>query len=174
MIADKYWIDPDGNLAQVDERHILTIMRKPEAFGLTKAYITKVHKKHGERPGQEGNAREEVLTRLMDLGWIRIRYVKQGDYWGVQLSEKSSLLYKARIKAWAKFVIKNGGNEWSYVKVINLVPEIVEPEHSMLEVSHGALEEKRKRGTFAEFLNPKHKRITGVVRRRGNTKRKGK
>jgi len=164
---DKYWIDPEGNIAEVGERHIVTIIEKPEAFGLTKAYIVKVHKKHHEKPGQEGDAREEILTKLMDKGWIRLRYVDSGDSWGIQVSEKSPIPYKSRIKAWAKFIIRDAppGRLYSTAKILNLVPALIEPEFTLSEIAAGALEERRKGGQFAEFLNPAY----GTVRRRSPT-----
>lgn len=152
-----YWIDPEGKIAKVDSRHIHAITEKPAAFGLTKAFIDKVHKKHKEPIGSEGNAREEIMVKLMNRGWIRIRYVRQGDMWTVQLDEKSGVPYKDYLKKWAKIALSEKASEYSPINVINLEPVYVEQEHSLGEVAAGALSARRKRGTFADFLNPKKK-----------------
>jgi len=174
MSSDKYWISPSGGIAEVDDRHIITIMLEPKSFGLTKAYIDKVHKKHGEQLGTEGNAREEILTKLMDKGWIRLRYISREDVWFIQLSEKSEIPYKGRIKKWARVYIENAGNKWAEVTIMNLVPVAIESRYSVMEVASGALEERKKKGTFADFLNPKKKayKKAGTVKRRYIIERK--
>lgn len=165
MISEKYWIDEKGNIAEVSDRHILQIALHPEQFGLTKKYVADVHRKHKEKIGSEGNAREEILVKLMDRGWIRLRYVRRDNSWGIQVSEKSETPYKGRLKSWANFIM----NESAYagnaaVKIINLVPALIEPEMSVAEVAAGGLSQKRKYGRFAEFLNPSGR--YGTVRRR--------
>ena len=68
-----FFISPTGELIWVEERHIRTVIRDPERFGLTGDEIAAVYKRHGERLGLEGNARKEILTSLIRKGWIRIR-----------------------------------------------------------------------------------------------------
>lgn len=168
MLQDKYWIDPDGNIAEVTDRHIIAILTYPEKFGLTSSYVKAVHKKHREKPGSEGNAREEILSKLMDLGWIRLRYIPREDFWGIQVSQNSPLPHAARLRDWAKFIIKKQkGSPTSYVKVFDLKPELLHREMTLQEVAAGGLEERRRRGLFAEYRNPSRS-----CSERGRTKRK--
>ena len=87
MIKHKaYWIDYSGNIIPVGLKHINLISEHPKKFGLTKDYIESVYKKHKERPGQEGNAREEIMVNLMNNGWIRLRHHPKTE-WMVQLDK---------------------------------------------------------------------------------------
>jgi hypothetical protein len=79
-----YWISPDGTINPVSRRHINEVISDPERFGLTRAHIESVYKKHEEPLGLEGRAREEIMGELIKAGWIRCRYKKQG-YWMVQV-----------------------------------------------------------------------------------------
>jgi len=83
-MADAQWIAPNGKILPVKINHITTILEKPSVFGLTRDYITKKFGEHGDRMGQEGKAREEIMFDLMKRGWIRVRYVVKKDSWTLQ------------------------------------------------------------------------------------------
>ena len=69
----------------IDGKHIDFIIRNPEQFGITSQIIQRVFDKNGEKLGQEGKAREELIKFVAKEGWIRIRhYVGKNDYWSVQ------------------------------------------------------------------------------------------
>ncbi|MDD5651296.1 MAG: hypothetical protein PHF86_12920 [Candidatus Nanoarchaeia archaeon] len=76
-ITTSYWISPDNKFIPIDLTHIDLIVNNPDKFGLSQEYIQKVHKKHKEQPGDEGNARDEIMTKLIKDGWIRIRNILQ-------------------------------------------------------------------------------------------------
>jgi hypothetical protein len=154
--SDKYWATPGGEIVEVSDRHILEIIREPEKFGLTKAYIDKVHKKHGEKLAQEGNAREEILTKLIELGWVRARYIRAQDEWFFQVVGPSAFVL---IKKLCKHILKGGGSDYSAVRIIDLAGNLIgPPENTILETAEGSLDKRRKVSQFAEFLNPKRKR----------------
>ena len=79
-----YWMDPTGKIIPVPLKHINLISDNPKKFGLTKDYIADLYKKHNERPGQEGKAREEIMVGLMQKGWIRLRHHPKTE-WMIQL-----------------------------------------------------------------------------------------
>jgi len=82
-----YWISPLGETFPVDQNHIITIITNPQKFGLTKKDIQKVYKKHKEKIGSEGNAREELIVDAVNRGWIRVRsYQRYGDItWSINV-----------------------------------------------------------------------------------------
>jgi hypothetical protein len=57
------------------------VIADPEKFGLTIEEIRAAYAMHGERIGVEGEARKELLLRIINHGWIRIRRYR--DYWSV-------------------------------------------------------------------------------------------
>jgi len=74
-ITSSYWISPDNKFIPISLTHIDLIVNNPDKFGLSSEYIQKVHKKHKEQLGDEGNARDEIMTKLIKDGWIRIRNI---------------------------------------------------------------------------------------------------
>lgn len=54
--------------------HIHDLVENPEIFGFTKEQIVSIYKKHGETVGNEGEAREEIMKKVIKNGWIRIRH----------------------------------------------------------------------------------------------------
>ena len=80
-----YWISPSGVTTPIITRHIHDIIGNPEKFGLTDKYVRSIYKKHKERIGQEGDAREEIMIELMKNGWIRCRQLLRGSItWTIQ------------------------------------------------------------------------------------------
>ena len=78
-----FFISPKGGIIPVETSHIGTIIKNPDLFGLSRDYIKAMFKKHGEKTGTEGKAREEILRRVMRNGWIRLRR-HTNKYWSVQ------------------------------------------------------------------------------------------
>lgn len=76
-----FFLSPEGHLIHVQDNHVGTIIRDPPKFGLTPVEIESAYRNHGERIGVEGEARKELLLRIINHGWIRIRRYR--DYWSV-------------------------------------------------------------------------------------------
>jgi hypothetical protein len=92
-LNDAYWISPRGEIMPVDMRHILEIQADPEKFGLSKEYIDDIKERYGDKALYgEGDAREEVMLKLMANGWVRIRKFnsRQGSFWTIQLDTGNS------------------------------------------------------------------------------------
>ena len=87
MFILKFFIDPSGEVVNVVDTHIVTVITNPERFNVTKDWVNKVYEKYDERIGTENKAREEILVKLFKDGWIRVRYHRKYDYWMFQMHE---------------------------------------------------------------------------------------
>ena len=154
-----YWITPKGDIMEVDSRHIHTIIEYPQNFGFTAAQIRAIYRRHGERIGMEADAREEIMIRLMERGWIRVRYIPQLYSITLQMSDifykKDS--WKEPVTKWAHLVGCDMPESAS-VNIMDLGGGTIWPEQQLYEIASGSLYERRKAGTFAAFLNPKKKK----------------
>ena len=74
MKYQAYWVTPRNRLIPVTEHHIDLICDNPARFGLTRAYVIRLFRKHEEPLGFEGYAREIIMARVIRSGWIRLRY----------------------------------------------------------------------------------------------------
>jgi len=69
-----FWVSPKGKIISTGPNsHIDLVISNPILFGIKKEYINTEHEKYGERVGQEGDARDNILTKVLEDGWIRIR-----------------------------------------------------------------------------------------------------
>ncbi len=81
-------ISPHGEVFEVEQSHINTVILYPARFGITREEIESVYAKHKEPVGVEGAAREEILCNLVMQGWIRLRrYIKPQEQWSVTVNE---------------------------------------------------------------------------------------
>lgn len=78
-----FFISPEGEVTLLKTTHIRAVIKSPEVFGLSRNYIESIYIKHGEKTAIEGKAREEILSRVLRNGWIRIRR-HHNRYWSVQ------------------------------------------------------------------------------------------
>jgi len=68
-----FFLSPGGRLIHVPLNLISTVIADPEKFGLTTEEIQAVYDIHEEKVGVEGEARKELLLKVITQGWIRIR-----------------------------------------------------------------------------------------------------
>lgn len=74
----------DGNLRDVDRTHIRDVLDNPEEYGFNKQELVDIFLENGEKIGQEGKAREQIIRGLVDKGWLRVRhYAYPDDHWSV-------------------------------------------------------------------------------------------
>jgi len=66
------WIKSE-ELISVPKDHASPILEDPERFGLTQEKIAEIYARHGENPGSEGAARDELIRIATEQGWVRIR-----------------------------------------------------------------------------------------------------
>ena len=116
MTSPAFFISPEGRVLPVESvSHIALVTMNPETFGLTRSEIEKVYARHGEALGHEGQAREEILVELVKQGWIWIR-AYPNSCWSVQFSGATPE-NKAYIRAWARWVLRQGIAEDPYLPV---------------------------------------------------------
>jgi len=94
-----FFLSPSGDLIHVPLNHISTVIADPEKFGLTTERIQNAYSRHGERIGVEGEARRELLLRVIADGWIRIRR-SPNRYWSV-IAPSLTTAVRERLRVWA-------------------------------------------------------------------------
>jgi len=85
--------------------HIDYIISNPDKFGMTLEEIQAIYNKHKERLHSEGNAREEIIKKVSEDGWIRIRHyiVRGDDKWSIQFDKWN--LRKKNVMAFLEWAV---------------------------------------------------------------------
>jgi len=73
------FLTPEGEFIKLNQTHIQTVIDNPEFFGLTQDYIINTYNKHNKNIGIEGDARREILIKLIKDGWTRVNYDERKD-----------------------------------------------------------------------------------------------
>jgi len=82
------FISPQGEIVEVAQSHINTVILNPEKFGLTIQQIELAYAEYKEPVGIEGLAPEEILCNLVVQSWIRLRrYIKPQEQWSVTVNQ---------------------------------------------------------------------------------------
>jgi hypothetical protein len=103
-MCDAYWVSPVGEMLLVKSTHIEEVIKNPEVFGITRAYIKEVYEKYRETIGLEGKARDEIVESLINKRWMRIRYDKSQDYYivGFKYFNRKQIDY---LRKWAMDIL---------------------------------------------------------------------
>lgn len=102
------WISPSNKIYGVEISHIKSILDNPSIYGFkNKEELLKLHKKYGEKIGFEGKAREEILLKLIEKGWVRCRYFDRDAEWHVQASRINKSVVR-KVMDWASQLIIKG------------------------------------------------------------------
>ena len=83
-----FFISPKGEFISSGVSHINMVTDNPKKFGLSPEYIRKTYEKHNEMMGIEGKARDEILIKIINSGWIHIRR-RPNKYWAVMIGRMS-------------------------------------------------------------------------------------
>ena len=126
-----YWISPESDIYGIESTyyHIDMICDFPERFGFTKEYVKSVFDKYGESLHYEGFAREELMRKLLEKKWVRIRYRAKSDKFTVQIG------------VWDNDVIRNILNWYEKIRdhSIDTVPDHTEVkilyENKLIDIS---------------------------------------
>ena len=103
-----FFISPRGELISTGAKtHIDMIINNPEKFGLTKQFIEDTYKEFGEKLGQEGTARSQIIIQLIKQGWIRIRRYAN-KMWTIDVNKLDKKV-KDRIYDWALKMLDGSG-----------------------------------------------------------------
>jgi hypothetical protein len=123
-----FFISPKGHLIHVPLNHISTVIADPQRFALTREEVDTVYKEYGERLGVEGEARKELLLRIIHQGWLRLRRYPN-RHWSVTAEDLIPAV-QDRLRQWAIQMVSgiNGFKEedrYMPVKVSTLEGEFV-------------------------------------------------
>ncbi len=81
-----FFISSEGMLFRVGGgNHISTVIGNPSKFGLTIEQIQHLYNFFGEKLGVEGLARKQILSHLIQHGWIRLRRYPN-KHWSVNIN----------------------------------------------------------------------------------------
>ncbi len=107
LCANAYWIK-EGNYLPVHKRHINEIINRPQLFGYTKEQVQKTFSDENEPLYHEGIARNKLMSKAFENGWIRLRKkTERGcEYWIIQAGEKEQAF--PVIKRFISFAVDNG------------------------------------------------------------------
>jgi hypothetical protein len=95
-----FWLSPKGELVGTSSVHVRDIIDNPSKFGMTDDLIQKTYDKYNEPLGQEGKAREELISMALTRGWIRVRkYARPSTYWSVTVNSLDRKT-KENIESW--------------------------------------------------------------------------
>src|SRR5271157_1897236 len=88
MQAKGYWVRDGHSPSTIDvtaTSHVRYLCEHHREFGFSQEQIEETYRRHGERTGQEGKARDELIKIATTRGWIRERqYRSPRDYCSVQ------------------------------------------------------------------------------------------
>lgn len=116
-----FFIHPTGVLVSVPETHIKLTINHHTKFGLTKEYINTIFKKYNEPLYLEGKAREEIIKKVLNKGWVRIRrYNRPRVYWSIQF-DKLTPLVEGNINSFCFSILKGVGGKIEKSKNIEVV-----------------------------------------------------
>ena len=135
-----FFISPKGDVFSSDFSHIKMVTDNPKKFGITPDYVRKTYEKYNEKMGIEGRAREEILMKIINKGWIHIR--KRPRYWSVNI-DRISTKTKNLLKGWSKKLFESG--EGRNKVIINSVSGNYHKETTIEDMSEkNSLEESVK------------------------------
>jgi len=97
-----YWISPKGEIIDIQQTHINTIILNPEKFGLDIGFIEYIYKHYKEKIGQEGRVREHLMILLFNQNWIRIRKYK--NFYSIN-AKRLAGRNKSYVHQWAKKIL---------------------------------------------------------------------
>jgi hypothetical protein len=125
IMCNAYWVSPGGEMFSVKSTHIEVVIKKPEIFGITHAYIKEVYKKYRETVGLEGKARDEIVESLINKRWMRIRYDKSQDYYivGFKYFDEKQIDY---LRKWGMGILALGEEFAAKIVYINDMKNVLE------------------------------------------------
>lgn len=101
-----FWISPSGNIINAGVNHIDAVIKNPSKFGIKSSYINNLYNKYLEPIGTEGKARENIISELINSGWIRIRRYAN-KFWSVNV-KKLDKKTKDYLSQWAIDILETG------------------------------------------------------------------
>ena len=141
-MSTAFWISPKSEIVRVNTSHINAVICYPNKFGYKLINIKKLYKKHHEKLGVEGNAREEIIRDLVCKGWIRIR--RYSKYWSITTGPFTKK-QKTVIADWASKILKQGIHgtkeidKYMAVRIVCLKQKKTFENHTIKDIAKGVL-----------------------------------
>ena len=110
-----YWLTSGGELLDITPKsHISYIIEEPRKFGLSLNDIKSIYKKYDEPIYSEGKGREEIITKVLKNGFIRLR--RYNKYWSVNVWKYNSKIERI-LSDWSYQILQNGIEKDKYIPV---------------------------------------------------------
>ncbi len=134
-LNQSYWILSDGEIIDLEGyKHIGAVIDNPEKFGTTRKEIENIYKKYNEPFGIEGKARLEIIRKLIENDYIRIRlYINR--FWSVSVYKLNGWT-RDRLKKWSEYLLEKRveKDEFNTVKISVLkTDKIIEADIQMIK-----------------------------------------
>ena len=106
--VEAYWISPAGDIYPVEKTHIHAVATNPKRYGTTLGKVKREFEKYDEVfPFQEHKARRNILTKIIKMGWIRLRLHLKSATWTAETWEWNKR-EKEALEIWQSNKEKNG------------------------------------------------------------------
>jgi len=113
-----YWLTPDGNIIDLGSRHHIDfIIDNPGDYGEMMENIKEAYDRYNERWRFEGKARDEIMQRVVNRGFIRIRETR--NHWKIQLWDLDMAKYN-NLSSWAKVIATQKRDLYGDVQIMDL------------------------------------------------------
>jgi hypothetical protein len=150
MKNNAYWITKTGKIIEPDSRHILTIVKHPELFGETDKSIKNTFDKYNEHPlsNVEGEARNEVMLRVIKRGYIRIRLggSRMNQKFSIQLNKLTPKVEDV-LWMWARVVTDKK-------QVLDKYSDVIIHELNGNKMTRTSLDKIASGGSIKECISP--------------------
>lgn len=113
--AHAYWISPMGKIIPVDDAHIARIVANPDEFDLDDKEVRQMFADRGEKIGQEGGVRGDLVRVLVSRGWMRLRLYRNMG-WTVNMRSVNPRTAD-HLQGWAEGAIEAGHSRFEPVRL---------------------------------------------------------
>lgn len=99
----EYWISPRGEIIEIENHPVKTIVKDPAPFGYTLEEMQIIYAKYSDENEMEGEATKTIISDLIEQGWIYChRRNSEGDWLAdVQRLDKTTRL---NLQIWTQYL----------------------------------------------------------------------
>lgn len=117
-----YWITPENKIIPVPITHINCIINNPDLFDVELPHIKQLYGKYDEPLGFEGRARREIMTEIINRGFIRVRLKPREWEWYMECRELNDKT-TASVEQWIAYMKEahNKHSQYDLCKQIHIV-----------------------------------------------------
>jgi len=134
------WIDPKGRLHDFGSTHIMAIINYPTKFGVTSQEIVDAYYKYDEKMGIEGRARHDIVRKVVENGFTRIRFHK--NYVSVTVKDETAFPWSYSTVKWAQYLLELTKDKYLPLRIYSLCDE------NLMEQTLSHVSSRRLRTTY--------------------------